>query len=767
MNLSWRVLVTRLFASPTLFTNEVPTRCLIPVLVCIAYLLGNQYFSLAQGEPLVKPASRGEYTQLHNTSSFDTYGSLPLSFEPNHGQTDSRVKFLSKRPSYTLFFTSEEVVLAFSQNLGNDKVGIRKSQIAEENDSSQRSAVRIRLIGANSGTKITGLNQRAGKANYFRSNDPNQWRVNIPTFAELRHENVYPGVDVIYYGSGKDLEYDFVVAPGADPTRIQLAVEGNGEFSLDNDGDLVLRSGERQLRFHKPLAYQKLGQMRQEVRCSYAQKSAHLVGFEVGSYDRRKPLIIDPVLTYSTYLGGSGSDIGNSIAVDSKGHAYVVGRTQSDDFPTKNPFQETRHGGRDIFVTKLNAEGSELLYSTYIGGSLDENGLGIAVDRHGNAYISGNTTSRDFPTKNAFQPQHAGGTMDVVVFKLNSEGSDLIFSTYFGGSGGFDQGRAIALDAEGNAYVTGNTDSPNFPTTPGAFQTSAGSVDGFVAKFTGQGELVYSTRLHGTNGVATGRGIAVDRSGDAYVAGYTSSVDFPTTAGVFQPAFAGGLTDYFITKLNADGSDLVYSTYVGGSGDEQSMMTIGTSDSGHGRIIAIDHQGNAYLTGDTASLDFPTRNALQPAHGGGAFTGIVTKLNATGTDLIYSTYLGGSGFDSGRSIAVDSEGHAFVAGFTSSTDFPVEEPLQLNHAGGVFDAFVAELSSDGSDLVYSTYLGGSGLDVAWSIAVDPKGNAYVAGQTNSPDFPIKNAVQPDYGGGLFDAFIAKIRSRHHHDDNDE
>ena len=452
------------------------------------------------------------------------------------------------------------------------------------------------------------------------------------------------------------------------------------------------------------------------------------------------PLIIDPVLVYSTYLGGTSSERGRGIAVDASGNAYATGETSSTGFPTASPVQASSGGGRDAFVTKFNTAGNGVVYSTFLGGSGTDIGVGIAVDASGNAYVTGNTFSTDFPTSSPFQAAN-GGSSDAFVAKLNPAGSALVYSTYLGGSS-FDSGAGIALDSSGNAYVTGRVSSTDFPTAS-AFQASLGGTSGndaFVTKFNPAGSaLTYSTYLGGSLS-DIGIGIATDTSGNAYVVGATRSTDFPT-ANPFQSSFAG-VDDAFVTKLNPAGGALVFSTYLGGSGDEE------------GDGIAVDGSGNVYVSGSTDSTDFPTANPFQAANAG-SDDAFVTKFSATGS-AVYSTYLGGSGFECGAfGLDVDASGNAYAAGCTLSTDFPTVDPIQASNAGGGGDVYVTKLNPSGSALVYSTYLGGTGFDGALEVAVDSSGNAYVVGETDSTDFPLVNPFM-SYIGGTTDAFVFKI-----------
>jgi Beta-propeller repeat/Viral BACON domain/Putative binding domain, N-terminal len=983
----------------------------------------------------------------------DAYGKLPLSFEANDGQVDSRVKFISRTGTHTLFLTSSEVVLMLrspcrpARPEGPILASVLDRQPAETVES-KGAVLRMKLVGANPVAKVIGLDELPGKSNYFIGNDPKKWRVNVATYARVKYEHVYRGIDLVYYGNHRQLEYDLIVAPGADPKRICFAVAGVDDLRIDKMGDLVFSTVAGEVRQQKPRVYQLLNGSKKTIPGKYVRKGERVVGFELGAYDPSQPLVIDPILSYSTFLGGSNNDSGSCIAVDSAGNAYVAGNTGSFDFPTAKPLQ-TFIPLSDAFITKLNAAGTALVYSTYVGGNDSDPLNGIATDASGNVYVIGYTFSSNFPTKNPLQAALLGG-QDAFVTKINAMGSALVYSTYLGGSGG-EWGLGIAVDDTGNAYLSGATFSTDFPTVNPIQSTSSGVIagDAFVAKLNPLGSaLVYSTYLGGYGEEAAEK-IAVDSSGSAYVTGYTRSPNFPT-ANPIQPAFAGpcfkssdgastwnsinngfgswgapalaispsnpttvyaagergsgifkstdsgdnwfpinnglvtsspvtalavdpadsstvyaalsstvikstnagaswsfsgvgisstivcfaidpvkpstlyagastsnpksafkstnggatwmeinnglpnhgitsfaidpsstavlyagsdsraykstnggdswaaiffsssgitplaidpsntstiylgagngvlkstnggtsfslsgpgitgavntlvidplspstlyagrsfgggiykttnagaswiamsagltvpnikalainplapstlyvgtsSLTDAFVAKLNASGSALVYSTYLGGSFDD---IAFG---------IAVDSLGNAYVTGLAISSDFPTVSALQTTFGGDV-DAFVTKINTSGSALVFSTFLGGDRNDQGSSIALDGFRNIYIAGFTQSTNFPISDAIQSSLSGSD-DIFVAKLSETGSALIYSTYLGGSGLDRASGIAVDSVGSAYVAGVTGSTNFPISNgAFQTNFGGGSYDSFVTKIVS---------
>jgi hypothetical protein len=731
-------------------------------------------------------------TQANKVSVARDFGRLPLAFESNQGQTDAKVRFLAHNGDSTLFLTPTEAVFSLAmQPHQKEKSALPRAQkVGQEAAKTSYVDLHMQMVGGD--PRATPLTQHplAGRVNYFIGNDPHKWHAGVPTFGRVGFHRVYPGVDLVYYGNQRHLEYDFVVAPHADTKQIKLHFAGAQKVSVNAAGDLLVRTQGRELTWRKPTVYQQDATGKHRVAAHYRLKRLSNgqtgVSFALGRYHSARPLVIDPVLTYSTFLGGSNGEMANAIVIDSGGNAYVAGSTYSTDFPiTSGAFQRVLHAQNattpNAFVTKLNPSGTALLYSTYLGGSGSIGGgdavKSIAVDSNGNAYVTGDAHSPDFPTTpGAFQRVNNPTQLNANAFvaKLNSTGTALLYSTYLGGSGTYATG--IAIDSGGNAYVTGGTSSPDFPTTPGAFQRVNRCLlydpsNAFVTKLNSTGTaLVYSTYLGGTFRDSAS-GIAVDSSGNAYITGRATSVDFPTTLGAFQPMTHGHYnfgygtfsSNAFVTKLNSTGTALLYSTYLGGSGN-------GGGDSASG--IAIDSSGNAYITGGATSVDFPTTpGAFQPVthghyesgYGGVSSNAFVTKLNSTGTAPLYSTYLGGSGgTDSASGIAIDSSGNAYVTGGTNNIDFPTTlGAFQRVNNGQSSNAFVVRLNSTGTALLYSTYLGGKGGDYgdgASGIAIDSNGNAYVTGGTRSPDFPTTPGAfqRVNYAQSSSNAFITKL-----------
>jgi hypothetical protein len=738
------------------------------------------------------------------------YGKLPLGFEPNQGQTDSRVRFLSHGGGYSLFLTPDEAVLALQTGPTQKPVPKADGSLhaPESGKSAPPAVLRMQLVGNNATARMMGVDELPGKSNYFIGNDSAQWRTNVPNYRKVAEQGVYPGINLVYYGTQRQLEYDFVIAPGADPRAIRLAFQGADRLRIDSQGNLIasVRGGE--VSFDRPIAYQEaLNGARQPVAVRYLIKGGRKVAFDVGQHDPSRSLVIDPILSYSTYLGGSSIDGANSIAVAPDGTAFIAGGTFSSDFPTAHAIQPNAGGPydfpQDAFIAKISADGSKLLYSTYFGGKATDIAYGIAVDSLGEAYVVGTTDSPDLPwTPGAFDTLcgadgKCGATWNPqgwivyngFVAKLNIEGSALIYSAYLGNYSNAAC-LAVAVDGAQNAYVTGNigpniqetvplvppeTPPPPFPIVNG-FETTLGNngltyggtgTDAFIVKIDEAGsEILYSSYLGG-NDEDVGNGIAVDTGANAYITGVTySSVGFPTTGGALQAKYAGA-GDAFLTKVNTTATgpaSLVYSTYIGGNGLDE------------GNAVAVDASGNPYVAGLTTStaLAFtPPSGAYQTVCAPGSSqclgNAFIAKFDlSTSPPLVYFTYLGGNVATSATGIAVDSNGDAYVTGSTAG-DLPIVGTVfQSTYGGGNADAFVTELNPSGSGLVYSTYLGGSNTDTGNGIALnlaDPSscvvsgGNtvcdAFVSGQTCSFDFPLANPLQPNYGGNC-DAFISKV-----------
>ncbi len=690
-----------------------------------------------------------------------SYGARPLAFERNEGQTDAQVKYMARGNGYTLFLTANDAVFSLhsSSTSGVGSAASRRAAWDTKKSSGKRRAhndstalVHMQLAGGNSQAKVAASDVLSGTANYFLGNDPSKWRKNVPCYARVSYQDVYPGVDMAFHGAQRQLEFDFLVAPGANPQPIGFDFIGARNVKTDDSGNLVISSTAGDVLVHKPVAYQQQNGTRQAVDARFILKANNRVGFELGKYDRSRELVIDPSVSYaySTYLGGSAEDDGFGISFDGSGNAYVTGETMSADFPG---FSSTNKlaGTANVFVTEITPDGSGFLYSAYVGGSASDSGNAIAVDSKGDAFVAGSATSNNFPTTpGSFQPAIVpGATGNAFIFELNPTGSALTYSTYLGGSVS-DIALGVALDGSGNVYTAGKTTSGDFPLSSHPLQTAVAG--GFVAKLTpagkGASDRVFSTYIGG-GGQDFVNAVALDSSANVYITGQTESSTFHTTAGAFQTTF-GGVADAFVTAIKTDGSAYIYSTYLGGAG----------ADIGDG--IAVDSSANAYVTGETSG-SFPLKSALQPTFGGGGFDAFVTKLNPTGSALVYSSYLGGSQNDLGASIAVDGSGNAYVTGQTVSPNFPTASPTQPATGGGI-DAFVSEVNAAGSALVFSTYLGGSGDEDTTgnfgAIAVDGAGaTIYVTGNTaSSTDFPIMpnpGVFQKTYGGGPFDAFVVK------------
>jgi len=732
-----------------------PVLSAVIILLCIIFTTpvsaagidSNQPSSPSLNKTSTKDNASG-LTKARKAEVIKTYGKLSLYFIENKGQVDGQVRFYERGGGHTTFFTGDGVVLALTKSGSRvEKTSHNKRTKDGERKNDKEAiteALSLSFVGANKDAKITAEGRMPGHVNYFIGNDRSKWHSNIPTYEAVTYKDLYKNIDISFYGNNKDLEHDVIVRPGGDPSSVRLAYKGIKGLKITEDGDLEVSLEHGKIIEKRPLIYQEIEGRRVAVEGGYRilsdKDGAFAYGFEVASYDMTKDVVLDPVLEYSTYLGGSYDVTGSEgIAIDSAGAAYVTGYTASTDFPLVNPIQATQSGSYDAFVTKINPAGSAIVYSTYLGGSDYDYSYDISVDSAGNAYVTGYTASPDFPLINPLQDFLKGGS-DAFVTKINSAGSAFYYSTYLGGND-YDYGQGISVDSAGNAYVTGLTPSSDFPIiNPVQWAFGGGTEDAFVSKITPTGSaLVYSTYLGGTD-FDSGNSIAVDSTGAAYVTGSTTSPDFPLI-NPLQAILDGG-SDAFITKINPTGSALVYSTYIGGM----------NFDLGHD--IAVDNTGAAYVTGSTTSQDFPLLNPAQWIFGG-IEDAFVTKITPTGSALVYSTYLGGSDLDEGFGIAVDSAGTAYVTGYTWSNDLPLVNPIQ-DVMGGAFDVFVTKINPSGSNLIYSTYLGGGASEIGNSIVVDSVGAAYVTGYTSSSDFPLMNPIQGTVAFGGTDAFISKI-----------
>jgi hypothetical protein len=715
------------------------------------------------------------------------YGQLPLAFEPTAPESAGDAKFQARGQGYALFLTPRETVLALGRHSGSS------------------AGLHLKMVGANPSPNFAALDELPGKTNYFLGKSPANWRTNVPNYRKVAERGVYNGIDIVYYGNQRQLEYDFVVAPGANPGAIQIAFQGAKNLRIDSAGDLVANVGAGDVRLHKPVAYQGSGDTKHEVAASYVMKTAHSVSFQLARYDAGEQLIIDPVLSYSTYLGGSDIDAGNAIAVAPDGTAFVAGGTFSADFPTAHPLQPNKGGGsdfpQDAFVAKISADGSTLLYSTFLGGKDLDVANGIAVDFSGEAYVTGTTHSADFPvTFGSFNVEcggdgqcgktfNPGGLIvsNAFVTKLNTAGSGIIYSGFLG-EYEHVQGLAIAVDQNQSAYVTGQvgvnitptvtitppaTGPPPFPITAGAFQPlfGGGATDAFVTKINSSGTSIeYSSYLGGLDD-DSGHGIAVDNARNAYVAGVTNSINFPIngTVPAAQSTY-GGAGDAFVSKVNTAASgaaSLVYSTFLGGNGLDQANGV--AWDSQNQNVVVAGGTNSGSTTVSDPNNLFPSSPGLAKTNSGSgdAFVAKLDPAVGGAAGMTYFTYLGGLNADSAAGVAVDplgNAGNAYVTGSTVSTDFLASftgqfPPFQSTYGGGNADSFVAELDRTGTALVYFSYLGGTNTEIPGGIAVDSAGSAYVTGQTCSPDFPISNALQKASAGNC-DAYISKVTIQH-------
>jgi beta-propeller repeat-containing protein/centrosomal CEP192-like protein/ASPM-SPD-2-Hydin domain-containing protein len=729
----------------------------------LAILLGNTLSS-------VQPQAVAQTPQQANTQqgmqATANYGKLPLTFEANQGQTGAKVKFLSRGQGYTAFLTAGGISLSLRPNqpvpvqpAGNVAVSKQSRPL--------NTTLQCKLLGAAQNPAVIGENQQPGVVNYFIGKDPTKWLTNVPTYARVRYKNVYPGIDLVYYGNHQQLEYDFAVSPGANPNQIQFEITGANQIDLDDEGNLVLQTISGELRFQSPVIYQESSGQRVPVSGTYVVNDPTHISFQIAQYDLNKPLVIDPVLLYGTYLGAAGGEQASGIAVDSTGSVYIAGYTDSADF-SLTTFGSPAASSNHVFVAKLDPTGSTFVYADYLGGNGDDYGIGLALDSSNNVYVTGSTTSTNYPTVNPPYQSAALGPYTGFLSKISADGSSLVYSTYLGGSG-FDEPASVAVDTLGDAYVAGTTTSQDFPVAnayqPAALANQGGAYGnyGFLTKFSADGSsLNFSTYFAGNTNVANCgsscyptpysaiSAVTVDANGNAYVAGTTNTSNFPYTSGAYLTSNSpvADATIGFVSKFASAGMPLDYSTYFYGSSGNP--VGIGA--------ITVDGSGSAYITGTVSSdTTFPTTSTsiCNPSVSGvGCSYAFVSKFDPAAATLLYSTFLGLSNYASPQSIALDSSNDAYVVANTSSAAFGTNNAIEGYSSGD--DILLVEIDASATTELFATYLGGSGNDFASAMTLDASGNVYVVGSTSSADFPVTQGASQNVLGGGTDAFVVKI-----------
>ncbi len=686
-----------------------------------------------------EPRSDHQLSVEEQKSIADNFAQIPLHFELNQGQADPSVRFISRSGNHALFLKQNEAQLVLPN---------RSESSDGEKQMEQPDVLTMKLANANDAAKIEGLDELAGRTNYFVGANPETWQKDLRPFKKVKYSSVYDGVDLIYYGNQRELEYDLIIEPHADPNVISLDFENARDIKIDSNGDLILSVGKHEIRQKAPVVFQDIDGARKPVDGRYeirqGTQAERVVGIKIGEYDHDKPLVIDPVISFSTYLGGSAGDdlfnfeVGFGIAVDSGGNVYVAGLTPSADFPTQNPYQPSSAGSYDGFITKFNPTGTALIYSTYFGGSDEDRVISISVGPANEMFVSGFTYSTNFPTMTPFQSTLRGQN-DGFIARFTSSGV-LNYSTYLGGAGG-DSCNFIKNIGTDIVAFAGSTGSNDFPVANALQPNSAGSTDFFAGKLNlATNTLIFSTYFggSGTESMIFGSG-AIDPAGNVYVGGVSNSFDYPTSPNAFQTE-NNGSDDAVVTKISANGSGVIYSTLLGGN-------LVDSADA-----LAVDSSGNAYVTGFTRSANYPLKNPAQPQlNDPDAF---VTKLNPTGTGLVFSTFLGGQNLERGSAIATDAAGNCYVTGRSNSGDFPAKRSLRPPR--GLDDTFVSKFNRDGA-LLFSTLLGGGGNDYGFAITADNNNNAYITGRATRSFFTTPSVFQPTIGGQA-DAFVTKINT---------
>jgi len=671
-----------------------------------------------------------------------------LQFVPNQGQWPDSILYRATVGGTTMWFSGGGAYYQFSRTIDPEST-TAPNPLRTPNRSQSRTEVMLlkaRFVGANAKPSVVGIEQTGGGSHYYLGNNPSKWRTNIPNYRAIRYEGIYPGIDLQYYGDGRQMEYDFIVSPGAEVNAIRIAYEGAESVSTNDVGELVVKTAWGTVTERAPVVYQEINGERREVHGEYALVSESTFGFKLGKeYDPAFAAVVDPKLVYSSYFGGSGEDVSCSIQVDDSGYVYLSGTTSSANFPTPNAFDSTVGGERDLTVSKLSPDLQNVLYSTYFGGATDEVWGQMAIDSAGNAFISGDTRSSDFPLKNAYDGVFKGANQsDAFLAKFDRNGG-LLFSTFFGGTGD-DQNIRLAVDHLGFPYIGGSTTSRNLPFKNAFDSTLSGYQNMFVAKFSPDGQaLTYCSYLGGSYYEEL-HGIAVDTSRCLYATCHTASANYPWTSGAYDTTYNGNL-DGAVTKVAADGMSLVYSTYFGGN----------QYDGGHD--VFVDRSGHAYVTGGTSSANFPTVNAFDSVFSGTPVAGswgdgFILKLSQAGDSLEYSTFVGGETNDVLGTVVVDDSGRAIATGQTQAGDYPTRHSFDSTYNGG-WDAVLVILSNTGRKMEYGTYLGGSADEGMWAITIDHGGSIYLGGWTASTDFPRVNPMKGSLDGPS-DMFIMKL-----------
>jgi Beta-propeller repeat len=719
--------------------------------------------SVATGtSPSAQPATVNaeQRRQIHATLA-----ALPLAFEENQGQTDPRVKYTARGNGYHLYLTSTQAIMSLNGR-GRTDSEVRdmmlhkrfgaagtKAMLLKRKAHTQKgtsvASLTMDFVGAHA-EGIVGRDRQAGKVNYFLGRDPANWHANIPLFGHVEYQKLYPGIDLAFRGEGKQLEFDYIVHPGADAEKIALGFEGANHLELSSDGNLTIATSAGPVQLHKPVAYQEKDGKRQVIESWFVAESKQRIAFGLGPYDHNRELVIDPNVTYSTYFGGDGPDYGTGVAVDASGNAFVCGASNSTSLPGNNSGSVNYDG----FVTEISSSGT-LVFTSIFGGSQDDFPAGIAVDSQG-IYLAGTTDSSDFPVttgavQTAFMGGVSSGNNDAFAAKLALNGSSITWGTFIAG-GDSDSGLGVAVDSAHNVYVVGETFSNDLggavggknPLPSGSAlnlgQSNPGTDDGYIAKLNSTGTAYSLVSYLGGSGADIATGIALDGSGNVYVSGQTISTDLPVTSGVVQGQCGscnGGKDDAFVAAINANLSSYKYFTFYGGSGEDGALA------------ITANSSGNAFLTGLTLSTDFPMAGTPIQSTLNGTQNAFVVELDPTGSAATYSSYLGGNGIDLGAAIELDGLGNVYVTGqTTSASKFPLLNPTQAALSGSS-DAFVSVVSLAQGHLLFSTYLGGSADEdqLFAGIAVDPNNKIYVTGDTNSSDFQTTNPVDGTFGGG--------------------